>query len=340
MDVQLYKKLLSDKILVFDGAMGTNLQRFNPTVDDYWGNEGCTEVLCFSHPDWLEEVHAGFLKAGCDVIETNSFGANRLVLSEFNLGDKALEYNRVAAQLAKKICSQFSTPAQPRYVAGSMGPGTKLPSLGHIDFDTLRVNYAEQAQGLLEGGADLLLIETCQDLLQVKAAINGSLDAMKKTKIRVPLNVQVTIEATGTMLVGSDMATAITVIECFPVDTIGLNCATGPREMSEHVRTLGQLTNRYISVLPNAGLPENVGGRAVYRLTPQGPGRSFGGVRDPAWGQCGGRLLRHHAGTFAGGGAGSFQIVSQKAGSQKNRPGGQLVHEHAHSPGTAAHDHR
>ncbi len=268
MQLEQYRRILSDRIFVFDGAMGTNLQAFNPTIDDYEGKEGCTEVLCFSRPQWLKQIHADFFKAGCDIVETNSFGANRIVLGEYGLESQVLEYNREAAKIAREVAQQFSTPDHPRFVAGSMGPGTKLPSLGHTNFDTLRFNYAEQAEGLIEGGVDLLLIETSQDLLQVKAAINGCLDAMRKTKVRIPLNVQVTIESTGTMLLGSDMATAISVIECFPVDTIGLNCATGPREMSEHVRTLGQLTNRYISVLPNAGLPENVGGKAVYKLTP------------------------------------------------------------------------
>jgi len=268
MELELYRRLLSERILVFDGAMGTNLQVYNPTLDDYDGKEGCTEVLTFKRPNWVRDIHAGFFKAGCDFVETNSFGANRIVMAEFDLADQTLEYNRAAAKLAKDVALQFSTKDHPRFVAGSMGPGTKLPSLGHTDFDTLRVNYAEQAQGLIEGGADLLLVETCQDLLQVKAAVNGCVDAMRKLRKRVPLNVQVTIENTGTMLVGSDMATAITVIESLPVDTIGLNCATGPLEMSEHVRTLGQMTDRFISVLPNAGLPENDQGRAVYKLTP------------------------------------------------------------------------
>ena len=217
MNIEQYRKILSEKILVFDGAMGTNLQRFNPTPDDFQGKEGCSEILCVSRPQWIKDIHAGFFKAGCDVVETNSFGANRIVLGEYDLADRTLELNRLSAQMAKEVAQQFSTPGHPRFVAGSMGPGTKLPSLGHTTFDILRSNYAEQAQGLLEGGSDLLLIETCQDLLQVKAAVNGALDAMKKLKVRVPLNVQVTIESTGTMLVGSDMATAVTVIECFPV---------------------------------------------------------------------------------------------------------------------------
>jgi len=268
MKIKDYQDILSERILIFDGAMGTNLQRYDPNLDDYQGKEGCTEVLCFSRPEWLKEIHASFFKAGSDIVETNSFGANRIIFAEFGIENEVLKYNIESAKLAKEVAQQFSTAKHPRYVAGSMGPGTKLPSLGHTTFDILRANYAEQAEGLIQGGVDLLLIETCQDLLQVKAAINGSLDAMKKCKVQIPLNVQVTIEATGTMLVGSDMATAITVLESFPVDTIGLNCATGPTEMSEHVRTLGQMTNRTISVLPNAGLPENVGGKAVYKLTP------------------------------------------------------------------------
>ncbi|MCB4755659.1 MAG: methionine synthase [Elusimicrobia bacterium] len=269
MNLEQYKKTLSERILIFDGAMGTNLQKFNPTLDDYQGKEGCMEILNLTHPEWVKDVHASFYKVGCDVVETNSFGANRIVLGEYGLAERAIELNRKAAQIAREAARDFSTPDHPRYVAGSIGPGTKLPSLGHTTFDTLRESYTTQCEGLLEGGVDILLIETCQDLLQVKAAVNGALDAMRKLRIQVPLNVQVTIESTGTMLVGSDIATAINVIECFPVDTIGINCATGPFEMSEHVRALGQLSTRFISVLPNAGLPENVGGKAVYKLTPQ-----------------------------------------------------------------------
>jgi len=268
MDIEKYKRLLKEKIVIFDGAMGTNLQRFNPSLDDYQGKDGCNEVLCLSRPEWIKQIHSDFFAVGCDFVETNSFGANRIVLDEYGLAGQVLELNRAAAQLAREIAKQFSTSAQPRFVAGSMGPGTKLPSLGHITFDLLRQSYEEQARGLLEGGADLLLIETCQDLLQVKAAVNGALGAQKALKITVPITVQVTMESTGTMLLGSDMATAITVIECFPVQTIGLNCATGPMEMGSHVRVLSQMTDRFISVLPNAGLPENIGGKAVYKLTP------------------------------------------------------------------------
>ncbi len=263
-----FEKLLQDRILIFDGATGTNLQLHNPTVDDYAGKEGCTEILLETHPQWIEELHASFFEAGCQIVETNSFGANRIVFSEYGLDDRVHEFNVKAAQLARKVANQFSTKDNPRYVAGSMGPGTKLPSLGHTTFDIIRKNYAEQATGLIEGGVDLLLIETCQDILQTKAATIGTFDALAKAKKDLPVMVQVTVESTGTLLLGTEMAAAITALEPLPIVSLGMNCATGPQEMSEHVRTLSQQWPRLISVLPNAGLPENVGGRAVYRLTP------------------------------------------------------------------------
>jgi 5-methyltetrahydrofolate--homocysteine methyltransferase len=270
MNRQEFDQLLRERVLVFDGATGTNLQLHNPTVDDYAGLEGCTEILLETHPEWIEQLHASFFEAGCQVVETDSFGANRIVLAEYGIAERAYELNVKAAQLARKVAQQFSTPELPRFVAGSMGPGTKIPSLGDITFDILRRNYAEQAGGLIDGGADLLLIETCQDILQVKAATVGTFDALAKARKELPVMVQVTIEqVTGTMLVGTDMAAAITAMEPYPIASFGLNCATGPQEMSEHVRTLSQQWPRYISVLPNAGLPENDGGKAVYKLTPE-----------------------------------------------------------------------
>src|SRR4029077_7478699 len=203
------------------------------------------------------------------VVETNSFGANRIVFSEYGLEDRVHEFNVKAAQLARKVANQFSTKDNPHFVAGSMGPGTKLPSLGHTTFDIIRKNYAEQAEGLIDGGVDLLLIETGEDILQAKAATVGVFDALAKTKKDMPVMVQVTVEATGTLLLGTEMSAAITALEPFPIASLGMNCATGPQEMSEHVRTLSQQWPRLISVLPNAGLPENVGGRAVYKLTPE-----------------------------------------------------------------------
>src|ERR1035438_8549098 len=168
---QEFERLLKDRILIFDGATGTNLQLHNPSVDDYAGLEGCTEILLDTHPEWIEELHASFFKAGCHIVETNSFGANRIVLAEYGIADRAYELNVKAAQLAQKVAKQFSTKEMPRFVAGSMGPGTKLPSLGHTTFDILRKNYAEQAGGLIDGGVDILLIETCQDILQTKEEI-------------------------------------------------------------------------------------------------------------------------------------------------------------------------
>jgi 5-methyltetrahydrofolate--homocysteine methyltransferase len=268
MNRQEFDRLLKERILIFDGATGTNLQLHNPTVDDYAGKEGCTEILLETHPQWIEELHASFFKAGCQIVETNSFGANRIVFAEYGLEDRVHEFNFKAAQLARKVAAQFSTKDTPRYVAGSMGPGTKLPSLGHTTFDILRKNYAEQAEGLIDGGVDVLLVETCQDILQTKAAVIGTFDALATKKKDIPVMVQVTVEATGTLLLGTEMSAAITALEPLPIASLGMNCATGPQEMSEHVRTLSQQWPRLISVLPNAGLPENVGGRAVYRLTP------------------------------------------------------------------------
>ena len=266
---QEFEKFLQERILIFDGATGTNLQLHNPTVDDYAGLEGCTEILLDTHPEWIEDLHASFFKAGCHVVETDSFGANRIVLSEYGIADRAYELNVKAAKLAKKVAQQFATKDIPRFVAGSMGPGTKLPSLGHTTFDIIRKNYAEQASGLIDGGADILLIETCQDILQAKGAIVGSLDALAKAKKDLPIMVQVTVETTGTLLLGTEMAAAITALEPFAIASLGMNCATGPQEMAEHVRTLAQQWPRNISVLPNAGLPENDKGRAVYKLTPE-----------------------------------------------------------------------
>src|ERR1043165_4031404 len=190
MTPEQFQRLLKERILIFDGATGTNLQLHNPTVDDYAGKEGCTEILLETHPEWIEDLHASFFKAGCQVVETNSFGANRIVFSEYGLEDRVHEFNQKAAALAKKVAQSFSTPEKPRYVAGSMGPGTKLPSLGHTTFDVIRRNYAEQAGGLIDGGVDILLVETCQDLLQTKAATIGTFDALARAKKDLPVMVQ------------------------------------------------------------------------------------------------------------------------------------------------------
>ena len=267
--MQTFSEVLRDRVIVYDGAMGTSIQKHALTIDDYWNKEGCNELLVLSRPDVIRGIHASFLEVGCDVIETDTFGSSRIVLAEYQLEDKTRELNIVAAQLAKEVAAQFSTPQKPRFVAGSIGPTTKLPSLGHITYDAMAEAYREQIEALIEGGVDVLLIETCQDLLQGKIALAACEDAMCSTGRRVPVQMQVTLEATGRMLLGSEIGAALAVLECFQPDIIGLNCATGPREMNDAVRFLCQNATRPVSVLPNAGLPQNVGGHAVYALTPE-----------------------------------------------------------------------
>jgi 5-methyltetrahydrofolate--homocysteine methyltransferase len=257
-------------VLVFDGAMGTQLQAQNLTAADFGGPEyeGCNEYLVVTKPEAVETVHRGYLDAGADVIETDTFGGTSVVLAEYDLADQAYELNKTAAAIAKRLASKYSTPEKPRFVAGSMGPGTKLPTLGHIDFDSLKDAYAVQAKGLLDGGADLLIVETCQDVLQIKAALNGIEAAFAEAGTRIPLMVSITMEQQGAMLVGSDIGAALTILEPFKIDILGLNCATGPDLMKPHIKYLSENSPFIVSCIPNAGLPENVGGQAFYRLTP------------------------------------------------------------------------
>src|SRR6266852_3421275 len=264
-----FLQLVKERVVIYDGAMGTNIQKRNPTLDDYWGKENCSEVLVLSRPDIIRDIHADFFRVGCDVVETNTFGATRTVLAEFGLHDRVAEINLAAVKLAKEVAQQFSTSARPRFVAGSMGPTTKLPSLGNISFDDMVAAYEEQAAALIEGGVDVLLIETCQDLLQAKIATIGVLEAMRKAGKRLPVTVQVTLQESGTMLLGTEIGAALTALEPFEVDAIGLNCATGPKEMNDAVRYLALNSTKEVSVLPNAGLPINVGGHAVYKLSPE-----------------------------------------------------------------------
>ena len=264
-----FLQLVKERVVIYDGAMGTNIQKRNPTLDDYWGKENCSEVLVLSRPDMIREIHADFFRVGCDIVETNTFGGTGLVLGEFELRDKVREINMKAAQLAREVAQQFSTKDRPRFVAGSMGPTTKLPSLGHIGWDAMAASYEEQAAALIEGGVDVLLIETCQDLLQAKIATVAVLEAMRKAGKRLPVQVQVTLQESGTMLLGTEIGAALTSLEPYDIDVIGLNCATGPAEMNEAVRYLGLNSTKLISILPNAGLPQNVGGHAVYKLLPK-----------------------------------------------------------------------
>ena len=264
-----FLKRLNEKVLVFDGAMGTNLQTQHLTSEDFGGKDGCNEYLVITKPDAIRQVHESFLKVGCDAIETDTFGANRIVLAEYGLEDRVVEINEKAARLAKELAQKYSTPEHPRYAIGSVGPGTKLPSLGHIGFDELRDSYKEQYKGLMAGGVDAILIETCQDLLQAKCAVIALVEYFKEIGHRLPVLVQVTFESTGTLLLGTEMGAVIATLEMLPVDVIGMNCATGPVEMAGHVKTLCENSVKHISVLPNAGLPENVGGVAHYHLTPK-----------------------------------------------------------------------
>src|SRR5882724_1209688 len=263
-----FLQTVTERVVIYYGAMGTSIQARNPGVDDFWGKEGCNELLVLSRPDIIKDIHGSFLNVGCDVVETDTFGATRVVLAEYDLQDKTAEINIAAAKLAKEVAQQFSTKDKPRFVAGSIGPTTKLPSLGHIKFDDMVAGYVEQARALIEGGVDVLLVETSQDLLQAKAALVGVFEAMEKAGKRLPVTVQVTLEATGTMLLGTEIGAALTALEPFDVDVIGLNCATGPREMNDAVRFLGLNSSKLISILPNAGLPQNEGGHAVYKLSP------------------------------------------------------------------------
>ncbi|HEX6501852.1 MAG TPA: methionine synthase [Terriglobales bacterium] len=264
-----FLQTVAERVVIYDGAMGTNIQKRNPTLDDFWGKENCSEVLVLSRPDIIRDIHADFFKVGCDIVETNTFGGTRTVLGEFDLQDRVAEINIAAAKLAREVAQQFSTKDKPRFVAGSMGPTTKLPSLGHISFDAMEAAYQEQALALIEGGVDVLLVETAQDLLQAKIAVIGVFSAMQKAGKRLPVTVQVTLQESGTMLLGTEISAALTALEPFDVDVIGMNCATGPKEMNDAVRYLGINSTKHVSVLPNAGLPQNVGGHAVYRLTPE-----------------------------------------------------------------------
>ena len=257
---------LRDRVLLCDGGMGSRVQALTLDIEkDYWGRENCTDVLVLSRPDLVREIHRGYFAAGADMVETNTFGASSITLGEFDLGERAFEINKAAAELAREAAEQFADDRH-RWVIGSIGPGTRLPSLGHVEYAVLRDALRVQCAGLIAGGADAILIETCQDPLQIKAAVNGAKRARAAAGTATPIFVQVTVETTGTLLVGPDIAAAATVIDALDVPLMGLNCATGPREMAEHLRWLSTNWPGLISVQPNAGLPELVDGQTYYPL--------------------------------------------------------------------------
>ncbi len=266
-----YLEIIRDRVVLFDGATGTNLQLLNLTAQDFGGAqyEGLNENLVHTRPELVKNLHASFLEAGSDVIETNTFGSFPIVLNEYGIDPKdTVEFNYVGAQLAREVADSYSTSSKPRFVAGSIGPGTKLPSLGQISFTELVDGYELQVEGLLNGGVDLLLIETVFDLLGAKAAIVGARNVMKKSGIYVPIQVQVTVETTGRMLPGTEISAALISLRALDVDVIGMNCATGPIEMGEHLRYLTQNTSLPVSAQPNAGFPRVVDGKMHYDLAP------------------------------------------------------------------------
>ncbi|MHC4977211.1 MAG: homocysteine S-methyltransferase family protein, partial [Planctomycetota bacterium] len=264
--------IIGTRPFIFDGAMGTSLHAQDLDVDrDYLGKENCVEVLSRTRPDVLQQIHESFLLAGSDAVETNTFGGSAHVLAEFDLADETRALNRESALVARNACQVHSTTNKPRFVVGSIGPGTKLLTLGQITWHDMLASYTEQARGLIEGGVDAFCVETCQDILQTKCVIIACLDALEeahKTPDDVPIFANVTIETTGTMLVGSDIAAAAQALENFPIIALGLNCATGPDLMGEHLRWLSQHWPRHIMCMPNAGLPRLVDGQAAFPLEP------------------------------------------------------------------------
>ena len=262
------REALRSRVVVADGAMGTMLQEQDPSLEDFQGHEGCNEILNVSRPDVVAAVHDAYFAVGVDCVETNTFGANYANLAEYDITDRIFELAKAGAQIARECADRWSTPEQPRWVLGSMGPGTKLPSLGHAPYALLRDAYETQALGLIEGGVDAFLVETAQDLLQAKAAIIGAQRAMQQAGVDLPVLAQVTVETTGTMLLGSEIGAALTALEPLGIEMIGLNCATGPAEMSEHLRTLSKSARIGISAMPNAGLPVLTSNGAHYPLGP------------------------------------------------------------------------
>lgn len=265
-------QLMKQKVVLFDGAMGTEIQKLNPEPEDFPdGKEGFNDGLSFTRPEWIKNIHRSYLSAGADCIETNTFGSNKLKLEEYGYGDQTLEYNKKIAELAVEVTKEFAD--KPRYVIGSMGPTGFLPSsndpsLGQIKLDEIREAFEIQAEGLILGGVDALLIETSQDILEVKLAIAACHNAFKKTGRKVPIITNVTLDKYGKMLLGTNIQAAYTTVSEMGIDVFGLNCSTGPNEMIPSIQWLNEQNELPLLVVPNAGMPENQGGRAVYKMTP------------------------------------------------------------------------
>ncbi|MEW2252413.1 homocysteine S-methyltransferase family protein, partial [Streptomyces sp. NPDC006975] len=262
------REAFAGRVVVADGAMGTMLQAQEPTLEDFQQLEGCNEVLNVTRPDIVRSVHEAYFAVGVDCVETNTFGANHAALGEYDIAHRIHELSEAGARIARETADSFAArDGRQRWVLGSMGPGTKLPTLGHVTYGVLRDAYQQNAEGLLTGGADALLVETTQDLLQTKAAVLGARRALTALGTDAPLIVSVTVETTGTMLLGSEISAALTALEPLGIDMIGLNCATGPAEMSEHLRYLARHARVPLSCMPNAGLPVLTSNGAHYPLS-------------------------------------------------------------------------
>lgn len=260
---------IKEKILVIDGAMGTQIQALQIAPELWEGKEGCNELLNVTCKDAISKIHRGYLLAGADIIKTNTFGALPWVLEDYGIGERAYELVRAGVAIVKEACADFATPQKPRFTAAAFGPGTKLPSLGHIGYDEMYQGYKEAARGAVDGGADLFLIETAQDPLQIKAALHAISDAQKELHVKLPIMVSVTIELSGTMLIGTDATTIAAILEPFDILSLGFNCGTGPEQVEKHVKTLSSVWSKPISVHANAGLPQNRGGYTFYPMGPR-----------------------------------------------------------------------
>ena len=271
---------MKNRILLFDGAMGTEIQRHDPQPEDFPNNQdGFNDGLVVTHPEWIKQIHRNYLDAGSDCIETNSFGSNKIKLAEYGFGDQTVEFNKNIATLASEVCKEYSD--KPRYVIGSMGPTGYLPSsndpdLGQIPLDEIREAFELQVEGLILGGVDALLIETSQDILEVKLVIEACHNAIKKTGKKVPIIANTTLDQYGKMLLGTNIQAAYTTVSDMGIDVFGLNCSTGPIEMNPSVQWLDEQDEHSLLVVPNAGMPENDGGQAVYKMTPEKMGKALG----------------------------------------------------------------
>ena len=313
---------LRERVVVADGAMGTMLQAHDLDVErDFGGHEGCNEVLNTTRPDVVRSVHDAYFAVGCDAVETNTFGSNWSALAEYGIPERIRETALAGARIAREAADHWSTPEQPRWVIGSVGPGTKLPTLGHAPYALLRDAYQDQVEAMVEGGVDAVLVETAQDLLQVKAAVVGAKRAMAATGRRVALIAQVTVELTGTMLLGSEIGAALAALEPLGIDVIGMNCATGPAEMTEHLRYLSAHASRAAVGHAERRAPRAGQGRRRVPAAAGRAGRRAGDVRGDVRRRAGRRLLRHHArAPAAGRGAGARPGGRRRARRRSSRP--------------------